>query len=98
MEKRQFLLEFAHNNLEFEFTYRSLFIYSLFMLDMILNDAKALSFTHENHMYMKVKVKVTQSCPTLCDPKNYSAHGIIQARILEWVAFPFSRGSSQPRN
>ena len=43
---------------------------------------------------------VTQSCPTLCDPKDCSPpgsspHGIIQARILEWVAIPFSRESSQ---
>ena len=42
--------------------------------------------------------KVTQSCPTLCDPKDYAVHGILQARILEWVAFPFDRGSFQPRN
>ena len=46
----------------------------------------------------KVKLKATQSCPTLCDPMAYSVHGIFQARILEWVAFPFSRGSSQPRD
>ena len=39
---------------------------------------------------------VTQSCPTLCDPLDYTGHGILQARILEWVAFPFFRGSSQP--
>ena len=44
------------------------------------------------------KVKATQSCPTLCDPVDYTAHGILQARILEWVAFPFSRGSSQPKD
>ena len=41
---------------------------------------------------------VTQSCPALCDPVDYTVHGILQARILEWVAFPFSRGSSQPRD
>ena len=41
-----------------------------------------------------VKVKVTQLCPTLCDPKDYTVHGILQARILEWVAVPFSRESS----
>ena len=41
---------------------------------------------------------VAQSCPTLCDPVDYTVHGILQARILEWVAFPFSRGSSQPRD
>ena len=44
------------------------------------------------------KVKVTQSCPTLCDPMDCTVHVILQARILEWVAFPFSRGSSQPRD
>ena len=44
-----------------------------------------------------VKVKVAQSCPTLCDPIDYTVHGVLQARILEWVAFPFSKGSSQPR-
>ena len=47
---------------------------------------------------MKVKVKVSQSCPTLCDPMDYTDHGILQARILHWVAVPFSRGSSQPKN
>ena len=40
---------------------------------------------------MEVKVKVAQSCLTLCNPMNNTAHGILQARILEWVAFPFSR-------
>ena len=44
------------------------------------------------------KVKVTQSCPTLCDPKDYTVHGILQARTLEWVAFPFSRESSLLRD
>ena len=43
------------------------------------------------------KVKVTQFCPPLCDPMDCTVHGILQARILEWVAFPFSRGSSHPR-
>ena len=47
---------------------------------------------------MKVKVKVAQLCPTLCNPMDYTVHGILQARVLEWVAFPFSRGSSQPRD
>ena len=45
---------------------------------------------------VEVKVKVAQSCPTLFNPMDYTVHGILQARILEWVAFPFSRGSSQP--
>ena len=43
-------------------------------------------------------VKVAQLCPTLHDPIDYTVHGILQARILEWVAFPFSRGSSQPKD
>ena len=46
----------------------------------------------------KVKVKVTQSCLTLCDLMDYIVHGILQARILDWVDFPFSRGSSQLRD
>ena len=45
-----------------------------------------------------MKVKVTQLCPTLWDPMDYTVHGILQARVLEWVAFPFSRGSSQLRD
>ena len=39
------------------------------------------------------KVKATQLCLTLCDPMDYTVYGILQARILEWVAFPFSRGT-----
>ena len=52
---------------------------------------------------LDIHAKVIQSCPTLCDPMDcrlpgFSVHGILQARILEWVAYPFSRGYSQPRN
>ena len=43
-----------------------------------------------------MKVKVAQSCPTLCSPMNCIVHGILQDRILEWVVCPFSKGSSQP--
>ena len=43
-------------------------------------------------------MKVTQLCPILCDPMDYTIHGILQARILEWVAFLFYRDSSQPRD
>ena len=51
---------------------------------------------------MKVKLLVLQSCPTLCDPTDCSppgssVHGILQARILKWIAIP-SRGSSRPRD
>ena len=41
-------------------------------------------------------MKVTQLYQTLSDPMDYTVHGILQARTLEWVAFPISRGSSQP--
>ena len=47
---------------------------------------------------VKVKGEVAQSCPTLCDPLDYTVHGILQARVLEWVVFRFSRRSSQPRD
>ena len=46
----------------------------------------------------KVKVKVAQLCLTLCGPMDYTAHEILQTRILEWVAIPSSRGSFQPRD
>ena len=49
-------------------------------------------------LYGEVKVKVTLSCLTLCDPMDYTVHGILQTRILDWVAFSFSRRSSQPRD
>ena len=46
-----------------------------------------------------VKVKVSHSCLSLCNPMDYTVHEILQARTLEWVAsLFFSRGSSQPRN
>ena len=45
-----------------------------------------------------MKVKVSQSCLTLCNPLDYTVDGILKARILEWVAYPFSRGSSGPGN
>ena len=48
--------------------------------------------------WTKSDVKVTQLCLTLCDPTDYIVHGVLQARTLHWVAFPFSRGSFQPRN
>ena len=46
----------------------------------------------------RMKEKVAQSYPTLCNPMDYTVHGILQVRIVEWVAFPFSRGSSQSWN
>ena len=77
-----------------------------FMLDDIVGYLGVLSMfkVGEAMMFRSlycVVCLVAQSCPTLCDPLDYSPpgssiHGILQARILEWVAIPFSRGSSQP--
>ena len=47
---------------------------------------------------MKVKTKVAHSCPTLYNLMDYTVHGILQASILEWVTFPHSRRSSQPKD
>ena len=44
------------------------------------------------------EVKAAQPCLTLRDSMDYRIHGVLQARILEWVPFPFSSGSSRPRN
>ena len=52
----------------------------------------------EGKLLQPCEVKVAQLCPTLCNRMDYTVHGILQASILEWVVFPFSRGSSQPRN
>ena len=54
-------------------------------------------------MFTETETEVAQSCPTLCDPmdcslQGFSVHGTFQARVLEWVAIAFSRGSSQPRD
>ena len=58
-----------------------------------------LLLTRWNYQKLWVsEVKVAQLCLALCDPIDYTVHEILQARILEWVAFPFSRGSSQPRD
>ena len=55
-----------------------------------------ISFVNRPSSYLKVKV--AQSCPTLFDPMDFTVYGILRAGILEWVAFPFSRGSSRSRN
>ena len=66
---------------------------------MLTHNLKQTELLAESTKYSKqLKVKVTQLCPTLCDPMDYTVHGILQARILEWVAFPFSRGSSQSKD
>ena len=63
-----------------------------------LNVISLVVFMLKQYPFLYMKVKVTQSCPTLCDPKDYIVHGILQTRMLEWVAVPFSRRSSQQRD
>ena len=71
-----------------------------FQFEIIMNNA-AMNFAGSYGMFifnfLRSKKRKWKSCPPLCDPMDYTLHGILQARILEWVAFPFSRGSSQPR-
>ena len=52
------------------------------------------------HLSKQRESESAQLCPTLCDPDpvDHTVSGILQARILEWLGVPFSRGSSQPRN
>ena len=47
---------------------------------------------------VKMQVQIIQSCPILCNPVDYTVHEILQATILEWIAFPFFGGSSHPRD
>ena len=65
---------------------------------MVSNIVLVSAVQGESEMRVCVKVKVIQFCLTLCDPMDCTAHGILQARILEWVAFPFSRESLQSRD
>ena len=81
------------------------FIFLTFMLywSRVIYNVALISHLQINdsltHIHLKVKELVAQSCPALCDPMNCSSpsssiHGILQARILEWVAIPFSRECS----
>ena len=60
-------------------------------------ESKSLSSWDTREAQCTVAI-IAQPCLTLCDPMDYRVHGILQARILEWVAVPFSRGSSQLRD
>ena len=69
--------------------------------------SSSLSAIRCMNLMLKVKVKSESecmwkwkslSCVQLCDPMDYTVHGILQAKLLEWVTFPFSRGSSQSKD
>ena len=68
-------------------------VYNVLLLDTLLPE-----FFEDYALWVSEWVKVAELCLTLCDPMIYTVHGILQTKILEWVAFLFSRGSSQPRD
>ena len=93
------VIKLIHRNL--------LFFYTLTMKDQKEKFKKIpFTITSKSIKYLginlpKVKLLVTQPCPTFCNPMDYkppslSVHGLLHARILEWVAMPSSRGSFQP--
>ena len=59
---------------------------------------KMYNVTYSFELKIESESEKLLSCVQLCEPMDYTVHGILQAGILEWVAFPFSRGSSQPRD
>ena len=71
-------------------------------LKTLVRADKTMKYTSLKHLERN-KVLVAKLCPTLCDPKDCSppgscVYGILQARTLEWVVIPFSRGSSRLRD
>ena len=94
----QFICEFLINNIVI------LWIIFCNTYSILMNEISKIFYMCTFYIIIKfvciyiVKVKVAQSSLTLCDPMDYTIHGILQARILQWVVFPFSRGSSQPRD
>ena len=102
-------LSYKGNAGKLRFSQDSTFQYfTLFEMTQTLNEFLPFNFiqfqvTKIWRGYFAAAAKTLQSCPTLCDPIDCSppgspVPGILQARILEWVAFPFSSGSSQPRD
>ena len=79
--------------------YIYIYIYIIYRISFyILHKYRPWVYSMDHKYWLSEWVKVAQSCPTLCDSMDYRVHGILQATILEWVAFSFSRGSSQPRD
>ena len=103
-QKLSLMLKFLNflNSLNFKFSESSfrVFFFIFFTFFYIFSE---YPLVHLGFIFMCVRAKSLQSCPTLCDPMDYSPPGspvyaILQARILEWIAMPSSRGSSQPRD
>ena len=76
---------------------------TIYSLDVYISQVMLCITSDILAVHQSLKVLVAQSCLTFCDPVDcsppgFSVHGILQARILKWVAIPFSRGSSWPRD
>ena len=80
--------------------YPNIYIYIyLLTLDNIKYKTLFFYFTWHEAFFSSLTIETeSESHNWLCDPMDYTVHGILQARILESVAFPFSKGSSQPRD
>ena len=98
--------KFGHATKRIESRVSNCYLHTHVHSSIIHNDQKAEAFRvsiyrwmdKPNVVYKDNECLVAQWFQTLCDPMDCIVHGILQARILEWVAFPFSRGSSQPRD
>ena len=71
--------------------------------ELLIHKTAWINLKNTHKVEESVKVLVAQSCPTLCNyvdcsPPGSSVHGVFQAKILEWIAISYSRGSSQPRD
>ena len=64
----------------------------------VIHPLTSLGCWNQNKVYKESESEVAQLCLPPCNPMDYRVHGILQARILEWVAFPFSRRCSQSRD
>ena len=85
------------NNFELSYTHINIHT-CVFIHTCVPTHIKSKWIMNINMKWLVTEVKVAQWCPTLCDSTNYAVHEIFHARILKWVAFPFTRGSSQPRD
>ena len=95
---KSFILDFSLSFMSSHFNSHLVsFLLPLPDLKATLSLAFILKVTSGLH-YFSTEVKVPESHHTLCDPMDYTVHGILQARILVCIALPFSRESSQPRD
>ena len=91
-------LEILNCSIWVSFSLKTASFDSIILISQATSKFLLVSTTGHHVFTVWSKLQVTHSCPTLCDPMDYTVHGILQARILEWVSVPFSRASSHPRD